>query len=232
MFTPPRFEPHFEVASYALGVLDPAESEAFESHLLECMECQAELLELHEIPAALDLIKSGPAPAPPPRRTGEAAVATLLDRVATRRRKRTRGLWLAAAAAVTLTALTPLAVRELWPAQPGGGQVAAQTFTAYSPDKHVQAMVSLSPKDWGTQVSFELSGVSGPLRCTLVAVSRSGETETVMSWQVKKGQGYGVRNKPEPLRLTGGTSFDKSQIKRFEFRTSNGPDLLDVPAAT
>ncbi|HEY9523157.1 MAG TPA: zf-HC2 domain-containing protein, partial [Thermopolyspora sp.] len=87
MFSPPQFEPHYEVAAYALGVLDPADSEMFESHLLECMECQAELLELHEVPAALDLIKGVASPAPPrrtgeTRRTGEAAVATLLDRVA------------------------------------------------------------------------------------------------------------------------------------------------------
>src|SRR5690606_18569951 len=104
MFSPPQFDPHYEVAAYALGVLDPADSEAFEAHLVDCMECQAELLELHEVPAALDLIKGGAAApvaaAPQPRRAGgEAAVATLLDRVAARRRRRTRGLWLAVAAA-------------------------------------------------------------------------------------------------------------------------------------
>jgi anti-sigma factor RsiW len=231
MFSPPHFDPHFEVAAYALGVLDPADSEAFENHLIDCMECQSELLELHEVPAALDVIKGISSPAPPRRNTGEAAVATLLDRVAMRRRKRTRGLWLAAAAAITVTALSPIVVRQVWPAQPDQ-QTATQTFTASSPDRHVQAEVALAPKAWGTEVSFQLSGVTGPLRCTLVAVSRSGETETVMSWQVKKGQGFGVTSQPDPLQLKGGTSFDESSIKRFEFRTSNGPDLLDVPATT
>jgi hypothetical protein len=120
-------------------------------------------------------------------------------------------------------------VRQLWPARPDQ-QVTAQTFSASSPDKHVRASVALVAQAWGTEVSFELSGVSGPLRCTLVAVSRTGETETVLSWQVKKGQGYGVTSHPDPLRLKGGTSFDESAIKRFEFRTSDGPDLLDVPA--
>jgi anti-sigma factor ChrR (cupin superfamily) len=234
MFSPPHFDPHFEVAAYALGVLDPADSEAFEAHLVDCMECQAELLELHEVPAALDLIKGGPAavsaaPAAP-RRGGEAAVASLLDRVAARRRKRTRGLWLAVAAAVTITAVTPVAVRQFWP-EPGESSVAAQTFRAASAEKNVQASIALVPQPWGTEVSFELTGVTGPLQCTLVAVSRTGETETVASWKVKAGQGFGVAGHEEPLRLKGATSFDKGDIKRFEFRTNNGPDLLDVPAS-
>lgn len=233
MFSPPHFDPHYDVAAYALGVLDPADSEAFEAHLVECMECQAELVELHEVPAALDLIKGGaavPAAAPQPRRAGgEAAVASLLDRVAARRRRRTRGLWLAVAAAVTVTALTPVVVQQLWPERPEQ-EVAAQTFRAASPEKDVQASIALVAKDWGTEVSFELTGVKGPLQCTLVAVSQSGETETVASWKVKEGQGFGVPGNEEPLRIKGATSFDKGSIKRFEFRTNNGPDLLDVPA--
>lgn len=234
MFSPPHFNPHYEVAAYALGVLDPADSEAFEAHLVECMECQAELVELHEVPAALDLIKGGAAvaaAAPQPRRAGgEAAVASLLDRVAARRRRRTRGLWLAVAAAVTVTALTPVVVQQLWPDR-AEQQATAQTFRAASPEKNVQASIALVAKDWGTEVSFELTGVTGPLQCTLVAVSRSGETETVASWKVKAGQGFGVPGNEEPLRIKGATSFDKASIKRFEFRTNNGPDLLDVPAS-
>lgn len=227
MYSPPQFDPHYEVAAYALGILDPADSEAFEAHLVDCMECQAELLELHEVPAALDLIKGGPvdavAAAPQPRRGGEAAVASLLDRVAKRRRRRTRTLWLAVAAAVLVTAVTPVAVREFWPAS--DQEAVAQTFRAASSTKDVQAAISLIPKEWGTEVSVELTGAQGPLQCTLVAVSTSGETETVASWKVPAGKAE------EPLRITGTTSFDKSSIKRFEFRTNNGPDLLEVPAS-
>ncbi len=227
MFSPPHFDPHFEVAAYALGVLDPADSEAFESHLVDCMECQAELLELHEVPTALDLIKGGPVavdvtPVQPRRAGGEAAVASLLDRVAARRRKRTRGLWLAVAAAVTVTALTPVVVQQLWPDR-SEQNLTAQTFRAASPEKNVQASIALVAQDWGTEVSFELTGVTGPQQCTLVAVSKTGETETVASWKVQAGQ-------DEPLKIKGATSFDKASIKRFEFRTNNGPDLLDVPA--
>ncbi|GAA5079235.1 anti-sigma factor RsiW [Thermocatellispora tengchongensis] len=49
--------PHHEVAAYALGLLDPEDHEAFESHLVECVDCQAELRELADVPALLDEIR-------------------------------------------------------------------------------------------------------------------------------------------------------------------------------
>jgi hypothetical protein len=36
-------EQHFDVASYALGVLDEADSERFEEHLADCWVCAGEL---------------------------------------------------------------------------------------------------------------------------------------------------------------------------------------------
>ena len=35
--------PHFDVAAYALGVLDQEDHEVFERHLMACEECQIEL---------------------------------------------------------------------------------------------------------------------------------------------------------------------------------------------
>ncbi|ETK33642.1 hypothetical protein GCM10009530_65160 [Microbispora corallina] len=50
--------PHFDVAAYALGVLDDDETEAFERHLDGCAQCRAELLENQELPGLLDALKS------------------------------------------------------------------------------------------------------------------------------------------------------------------------------
>ncbi|MCT9928883.1 zf-HC2 domain-containing protein [Planotetraspora sp. A-T 1434] len=52
--------PHFDVAAYALGVLDDDESEAFELHLDECAQCRAELLESQDLPGMLDDLKFAP----------------------------------------------------------------------------------------------------------------------------------------------------------------------------
>jgi hypothetical protein len=49
--------PHYDVAAYALGVLDDDESQAFELHLDDCAQCRAELLDSQELPGLLDEIK-------------------------------------------------------------------------------------------------------------------------------------------------------------------------------
>ncbi|MGP3935755.1 zf-HC2 domain-containing protein [Nonomuraea sp. KM88] len=49
---------HDGVAAYALGVLDEEEHEAFERHLDTCERCQAELVELAELPDHLDELKN------------------------------------------------------------------------------------------------------------------------------------------------------------------------------
>jgi hypothetical protein len=51
--------PHFDVAAYALGVLDDDAAEAFELHLDECAQCRAELLQSDQLPSMLDILKSG-----------------------------------------------------------------------------------------------------------------------------------------------------------------------------
>lgn len=50
---------HFDVAAYALGVLDDDDAEAFERHLDDCAQCRAELLENQELPGLLDAFRDG-----------------------------------------------------------------------------------------------------------------------------------------------------------------------------
>ena len=51
---------HDGLAAYVLGVLDDEEHEAFERHLDTCEQCQAELIELAELPEQLDGLKNTP----------------------------------------------------------------------------------------------------------------------------------------------------------------------------
>ncbi|MFI6918742.1 zf-HC2 domain-containing protein [Nonomuraea spiralis] len=51
---------HDGVAAFVLGVLDEEEHEAFERHLDTCEHCQAELLDLAELPDQLDDLKHAP----------------------------------------------------------------------------------------------------------------------------------------------------------------------------
>jgi hypothetical protein len=87
------------------------------------------------------------------------------------------------------------------------------------------------PKGWGTEVAFQLSGVRGPERCSLVAVSRSGDTDVVSGWRIPPGEGFGVPGHPDPLRLTGGTALARTEIHHFEVRRDDGVRLLEIPVA-
>ncbi|GII05984.1 zf-HC2 domain-containing protein [Planobispora takensis] len=53
----PSHDVHEDVAAYALGVLDEADHQAFERHLMSCEECQAELREMSEVPGLLDALR-------------------------------------------------------------------------------------------------------------------------------------------------------------------------------
>ncbi|GII05123.1 zf-HC2 domain-containing protein [Planobispora takensis] len=55
--SPSSRDVHEDVAAYALGVLDEADHEAFESHLMSCEACQVELRELSEVPGLLDAVR-------------------------------------------------------------------------------------------------------------------------------------------------------------------------------
>ncbi|MFJ3494220.1 anti-sigma factor family protein [Streptomyces sp. NPDC086091] len=85
---------------------------------------------------------------------------------------------------------------------------------------------------WGTELVLELSGVDGPQRCALVAVSRDGDRETAVTWQVPEG-GYGLPgSRKERLVAAGGVGIPPDRIIRYEIRTTDGKRLLSIPAST
>jgi hypothetical protein len=232
---------HVEVAAFVLGVLDEEENEIFEAHLADCADCQAELRELYVMPPVLDEVRrldpalaTGPEPSP-------AVLGGLLDNVTELRRRRRRRTYLSAAAAAAIIVVAPLATHSLWPATSAGGDrpgattpaaVAGGTEVLQATNRTtaVTAKITIQPEGWGTRVGIQLSGVRGPLHCQLVVVTRSGKNEVVTSWQVPAKTGWGVPGSPGPLRLEGSTAYSRGDIDRFEFRTSNGPNILNVPA--
>jgi hypothetical protein len=91
----------------------------------------------------------------------------------------------------------------------------------------VSAKVGIESKVWGTHVAIQLSNISGPKRCQLVAVGKDGTTEVVTSWVVPP-EGYGKNGRP-PLLTHGGAAFRPNEIDRFEVRTLDGQNLVTVP---
>ncbi|WP_328607908.1 zf-HC2 domain-containing protein [Amycolatopsis sp. NBC_00345] len=118
---------HTDIAAYVLGVLGEAGSLRFEEHLMDCPDCQLDLVELHELPDVLDLVKKNwpdpPVPAPGGRTLapGPRVLRALLAEAKRKRRRRT-GLLVAVAAAALVVA-APLVTLVVRPADAAGPSV-------------------------------------------------------------------------------------------------------------
>ena len=95
---------HDLTAAYALDALDANEAEAYERHLSQCEQCREQLAELSQTAGSLAF--GAVAPAPPPRLRAAIVDAVAAERSnvvpLVRRRRLTRGIALAAAAAACI----------------------------------------------------------------------------------------------------------------------------------
>lgn len=228
---------HWDVAAYALGVLDPQDVARCEAHLAECASCAAELDML--VPATRLLAEVD---LPAFREAEQAQLGDrLLDAVrADRRRARGRRRLLASAGAVLATAAAGLAL-VIGPAWLDTGLTGdpdnfadrkGEHYAAVDPDTGAEAELVLAATEWGTRVSFQLSSVTGPLVCEMLVVRSDGTTEVVGSWQVWEA-GYGTAQRPDPLSMDVPTATDLDDLAEIQIRATE-PDgdvttLVTVP---
>ncbi|MGW2023977.1 anti-sigma factor family protein [Streptomyces decoyicus] len=236
---------HTDVGAYALGVLDAADADRFEAHLVGCHQCAAELEELMGLsPVLAEFKQSAPTPQAITAVPGPGLLDGLMGEVAATRRGRARRRLFLVAAAVVLIVGGPVAALSLKPqgteekpAPPLANAVRAQyaageKASSVDPDTKVSAGVSMEARPWGTQVVLELANVKGPLTCDLVAVGKDGKRQTVTTWAVPKG-GYGIPDgamkwNREPLYAAGGAGFNRGDIDHFEINTQDGKKLAKV----
>ncbi|MEV0905987.1 anti-sigma factor family protein [Streptomyces hokutonensis] len=244
---------HETVGAYALGILDDAEATAFEAHLATCEWCAQQLDELAGMEPMLAALADLPGSGTPAigeslsAKPSPRLVERLVDDVGERRAmKRRRSFYMIAAAAALIIA-GPLAVIAANGGDNSGqkGTVAAATakdtfetlsdkVTATDKSTKVTATVAMTKKDWGTLGVVELSNVKGPLKCSLIAVGKNGERETMSSWSVP-AWGYGIANATKaeakaPLYAQGGAALTPNEIDHFEVMTFDGKKLVEVDA--
>ncbi|MBY8876415.1 zf-HC2 domain-containing protein [Actinacidiphila acidipaludis] len=223
--------PHVDVGAYLLGALDDAEMTGFEEHLAGCEECGRALDELSGVlPVLEEARQDGFAFAEPPG--GDAMLDRLLAQVAGERRRRRRRRLTAVAAAAVLVAGGP-AIAVVATEASSGSPAAAPAFSAdrvsaSNPATGASAVVGVADKGWGTAVDLRLSGVRGPLTCSLIAVGQHGE-QTVATWSVPAA-GYGTGAQPAPLTVHGATGWHRSEISSWVVRTDGGQVLVRLPA--
>ncbi|MZD05417.1 RNA polymerase subunit sigma [Streptomyces sp. SID5785] len=255
----PGGDVHETVGAYALGVLDDAEASAFEAHLAVCERCAQQLEEFAGMEPMLAALADLPAGGGTPdigaalaARPGPRLAESLVGEVArTRARRRRRGLYLVAAVVAVLVGgpLTVMAAtggddgrHPTTLADPHPTSPAEDAFFHHMDEKieatdattKVTATIGMEKKAWGTHTVLELKNVKGPLKCSLIAVGKDGERETVTTWAVPRW-GYGLTDSTHesaryPLYVHGGAAFDRSQIDRFEVETLDGKRLVEVDA--
>ncbi|MFH0518753.1 anti-sigma factor family protein [Streptomyces sp. M41] len=247
---------HETVGAYALGILDDAEATAFEAHLATCEWCAQQLDELAGMEPMLAALADLPGAGTPAigdslsAKPSPRLVNKLVDEVAERRaQKRRRSFYMVAAAAALIVGGPFVAVATNGGGSEDGGGEANRTVQAANPAKDlfdsmetkasgsdpgsgVSATVAMSEKLWGTETALELKGVKGPLKCSLIFVSKDGERETAASWSVPKW-GYGIPDaKTEqarnPLYVSGGVSMSPDDVDHVEVMDFDGNKLAEV----
>ncbi|MEU2898309.1 anti-sigma factor family protein [Streptomyces sp. NPDC001273] len=249
---------HETVGAYALGILDDAEATTFEAHLASCEWCAQQLDELAGMEPMLAALADLPETGTPAlgeslaARPSPLVVEKLVDEVAERRaRKRRRNFYMVAAAGALIVSGPFVAVAASGGGdESGGGSGTNQTLAANpakeafdkssekimatDPETQVTATVALEKKLWGTEIVTELKNVKGEQKCSLIAVGKNGERETVNSWSVP-GEGYGLPDATtdkakQPLYVQGGAAFDSNEIDHFQVVTFEGELLVEVDA--
>jgi len=241
-------EQHFDVASYALGVLDERDASRFEDHLIDCPSCAIELESLLPVVDILSDVDADALVATEQSRRDGLMLKTMIGEVKReRRRANSRRLYSLAAAVVVFAMLSigALFAGGQWlgssdtqsPSQQarsskqldplpladggtgiGGTKLPGEHLTATDPRTGVTADVGLLGKDWGTQVSFAVANIEGPLVCRLVVVRTDGASEVLSTWKVGE-KGWGTAAQPEPLLLQAVTALPREDIAHLQIQS-------------
>jgi putative zinc finger protein len=238
-------EDHFDVASYALGVLDDRDAARFEEHLVECSQCAYELESFVEVADLLSDVDAGAIIAAEESRKDGIVLQKMMGEVRhDRHRANSRRLYALAAAVVVFAMLSigaffvggqvqgdqtapPAAAAQRGSTQLdplpqtdggvaiGGPDLAGQRYEGTDPRTGVSAAVGLEKKGFGTQISFAISNITGPKTCRLLAVHTDGTSEPLVSWTVGT-QGWGTAANPEPLLLQAVTATPREDIAHIQ----------------
>jgi hypothetical protein len=240
-------EQHFDVASYALGVLDERDASRFEDHLIDCPTCAIELESLLPVVDILSDVDADALVATEQSRRDGIMLKKMIGEVKhERRRANSRRLYSLAAAVVVFAMLSigalfaggqwlggsdpqsPTQQRSSKQLDPlpfadggsgiGGPDLVGERLTNTDPRTGVTADVALERKDWGTQVSFAVSNIKGPLTCRLVAVRTDGQSEVLSTWKVGD-KGWGTAAQPDPLLLQAVTALPREDIAHLQIQS-------------
>jgi hypothetical protein len=183
---------------YVLGAIDPAERALVDAHLSDCQDCREELAGLAGLPALLGRVPLADverlALDDSELRDLEEPPAELLDsllgRISARRRaRRWRGV-LAAAAAAVIAIGGGIGGGILISQGQGVPQPKFELVRGSSAATHVTAAVYYGPRDAGTSMQVQVSGIPNGTHCKLWLTTFGGQHVLVGGWMVNGAQNW------------------------------------------
>lgn len=196
------------LGAYVLGALEPSEARAVGAHVAGCDACRGELASLADTVMLLDLLT--------PEDVVELCPPDPVTVAAPRRHRRHRRRAALALASAALVAATGLGiVRGL-----DDGHAPSPTVAqAVDPVTHARAAVTMTSKNWGTELHLVLTGAYPSGWCSLIAHSRDGRTTTAASWEADP-QGRAV--------VDGTTAISADRLTRLDVVTAGGVRLVQI----
>jgi hypothetical protein len=201
-----------------VGALDDAERALVDVHVADCPDCRRELERLMPLPrylaclTAQDVERIGIDPEPP------AGLLTRLRagvRAEHRRLVRLRVAGVAALASVLVAATAAVQIAGRPPAPAPAARVAAADARS-----GVRATVTLTPREWGTELSLRMDGAAPGERCRLVVRARDGSSDVAATWRATYRGSAGA---------SGSTGLSRADVAAVDVVTSTGRRLVHVP---
>ena len=209
------------IGAYVLGALDAGEHRQIEQHVQGCASCTEAVLQFAHLPGMLNKLTLEDVLALPSDSEVEPEGG---GRV--RRRPFTPRRMILAAAAVVLLATGGLIGRQL-AGESTSPSPQAQSGVAWSATDGVggiDAQVTLSSRDWGTDLKIRLNDLQPGQRCALVVHTRGGQSETTGWWTTTTN----VRAAEVPAS----SSFAISDITRIDVVNSDNKVITSVSDST
>ncbi len=201
-------------AAYTLGALDADDRRIFEAHLGSCAICRAEVADFAALPGLIAKVDPADLDHEPDTDIATAIETAAVHELATMRRRtaRWRTAALAASAAATVIAIV------LFTSDGSGngattGWVAAEVTVA----RTETAEIGTTVKDFGTEITVELTGLPPRDSYVLWTVDRRGSWANVASWA------------PTPngtASLVGATSTAADDLARIVVTSEDIDDIL------
>lgn len=214
----------FRVAlgAYVVGALEPAERAEVEEHLAACPPCREELAALAGLPGLLGRLDEETAVSADHQEVSSATLERTVEELRLRRRRarrRSRIISLAAAVAVVASAGGAVAATSGSSPQPQATGAAAGHLAGSDASTGVQATAALYWEPWGSQIRMVVSGVSPGHHCRLLAVSTSGRSQVIGTWNVT----YGGK-----VDIAVATSISPARLASLRVVTTSGAVLLSL----